>query len=243
MMNIDWEFDPVVLSADLGLNATWIINDFHAQALGVQVLEDRDRVAIGGGEPVAGGALAVLGPGTGLGVAGLTPATDGYSVVTGEGGHVTLAAASDFEAELIAEVRRRSGHCSAERLLSGSGLTLLHDVVHGEDGVAAAELSRRAHAKDADALRTFSVFFDLLGTVAGDLALTLGALGGTYLAGGIALANRQLLVQSNFRARFVDKGRYRDYLSKIPTWLITADTPALYGLCVYANAHGDRLQE
>lgn len=243
MMNIDWAFDPEALSADLGLDAAWVINDFHAQALGVQALEARDRMAIGGGEPVAGGALAILGPGTGLGVAGLTPATRGYSVVTGEGGHVTLAAANDFEADLIAELRRRMGHCSAERLLSGSGLTLLHDVLHGKAGVDAAELSQRAHATDANAMQTFSVFFDFLGTVAGDLALTLGALGGTYLGGGIALANRKLLLQSGFRERFVDKGRYRDYLSKIPTWLITADAPALYGLCVYANEHGERIKK
>jgi len=235
MMNINWAFEPSALSTDLGLESTHVINDFHAQAFALHVLSENDRLIVGGGEALPGKAMAVLGPGTGLGVAGLTPKDHGYAVVTGEGGHATLAAANDFEAEIIAKIRTRIGHCSAERVLSGDGLTLLHDILHHEARIDAAELSRRANSGDADATKTFSVFFNFLGTVAGDLTLTLGALGGTYIAGGIVLANTDLFLRSGFRDRFIDKGRYRDYLNKIPTWLIKTDVPALYGLTVYAS--------
>ena len=235
LLNIDWGFETEALACELGLTAVDVINDFHAQAIGLQVLEEQDRIPIGNGVSLPRKPLAVLGPGTGLGVAGLTPAPTGYSVVTGEGGHATLAPASDEEAAVIAEIRRRCGHCSAERVLSGSGLTLLHDVLNGEPGIRASDVSRRAKDGDLSAGRTFNMFFDFLGTVAGDLTLTLGAMGGTYITGGISLANKELLLHSGFRQRFINKGRYRDYLDTIPTWLITAETPALYGLAIHAR--------
>ena len=235
LLNIDWGFETEALACELGLTAVDVINDFHAQAIALQVLEDQDRIPIGNGVSLPRKPLTVLGPGTGLGVAGLTPAPTGYSVVTGEGGHATLAPASDEEAAVIAEIRRRCGHCSAERVLSGSGLTLLHYVLNGERGIRASDVSRRAKDGDLSARRTFNMFFDFLGTVASDLTLTLGAMGGTYITGGISLANKELLLHSGFRQRFINKGRYRDYLDTIPTWLITAETPALYGLAIHAR--------
>ena len=235
LLNIDWGFETEALACELGLTAVDVINDFHAQAIALQVLEEQDRIPIGNGVSLPRKPLAVLGPGTGLGVAGLTPAPTGYSVVTGEGGHATLAPASDEEAAVIAEIRRRCGHCSAERVLSGSGLTLLHDVLNGEQGIRASVVSRRAKDGDLSAGRTFNMFFDFLGTVASDLTLTLGAMGGTYITGGISLANKELLLHSGFRQRFINKGRYRDYLDTMPTWLITAETPALYGLAIHAR--------
>ena len=217
LLNIDWGFETEALACELGLTAVDVINDFHAQAIALQVLEDQDRIPIGNGVSLPRKPLTVLGPGTGLGVAGLTPAPTGYSVVTGEGSHATLAPASDEEAAVIAEIRRRCGHCSAERVLSGSGLTLLHYVLNGERGIRASDVSRRAKDGDLSARRTFNMFFDFLGTVASDLTLTLGAMGGTYITGGISLANKELLLHSGFRQRFINKGRYRNYLDTIPT--------------------------
>ncbi|MDZ7642927.1 MAG: glucokinase [Woeseiaceae bacterium] len=236
LLNIDWTFSVSQLAESLGMEDVTAINDFHAQARALPLLGDDERTAIGSGTPVAGAAMAVLGPGTGLGVAGLTPDNyGGYAVVSGEGGHASLAAFNRFEDELLAEARARCGHCSAERLISGTGLTLLHDILHGEAGVAAEELGKRATGGEPAAVRTLSVCFDLLGTVAGNVALTLGARGGLYIAGGIALANRELFMASGFRERFVDKGRYRNYLQAIPTWLVTAPTPALFGLALEAS--------
>ena len=140
----------------------------------------------------------MLGPGTGLGVAGLIPTTTGYSVVTGEGGHATLAPASDEEAAIIAEIRQRCGHCSAERVLSGSGLTLLHDVLHGERGIGASEVSRRAKDGDPATMRTFNMFFDFLGTVASDLTLTLGAMGGPISQAGSRSPTRSYCYAPDF---------------------------------------------
>lgn len=231
LLNIGWGFERESLAREFGLSELRVFNDFHAQALALPALGEDERERIGGGEPAAGAAMAVLGPGTGLGMAGLVPADDGgYAAVTGEGGHGTLPAFDDAEAGIIGEIRDELGHCSAERVLSGSGLCRLHAAMHGVEASSAAALSEAAAAGDRDAIATFDQFFRFLGTVAADLALTLGALGGVYVAGGIVPANLALFRRSGFRERFVDKGRYRGYLDAIPTWVVTAKQPALIGL-------------
>jgi glucokinase len=179
---------------------------------------------------------AVLGPGTGLGVASLIPTQDGWQAVSGEGGHVTLPAVTPKEAELIEQLRERFGHCSAERLISGPGLELLHTMLHTSGEITAAAIATLAETGDEQAQETFSLFFELLGTVAANLALTVGAFGGVYIGGGIIPRHAERFAASGFRRRFEAKGRYGDYLKSIPTYLIVSDHPTLTGLAAATSS-------
>jgi len=239
MTNRGWQFSVEGLRHELGLERLDVINDFTAIALALPHIDESQRVAIGGGAPLSGAAVAVLGPGTGLGVSALIPHDGVWAPVTGEGGHVTLAAANDLEARLIERARARFGHVSAERFVSGPGILNLHEALALELGVPAIarspkEVSARAASGDDLARRTLDLFFAFLGTVAADAALTFGALGGVYLAGGILPGHRDALLASSFRTRFESKGRYLDYLRAIPTWLVTAPQPGLIGLQHYS---------
>jgi glucokinase len=148
---------------------------------------------------------------------------------------VSLPALSDTEAAIIAEHGADNGHCSAETLLSGPGLVRIHASLARLAGAGAtslqpAEITARALAGEPVALHAFDVFFALLGTVTGNLALTVGARGGVFIGGGIVPRVTELLARSAFRERFIAKGRYRDYLDAIPTRVITCETPAFIGL-------------
>jgi glucokinase len=179
--------------------------------------------------------MATLGPGSGIGVAAMVPASDGWAVMTGEGGHVSMPAQTDEEEAVIARLRERFGHCSAERILSGPGLVNLYVALaelagRGQPTVTAEDVTNLARQGEPLARKTLGMFFAMLGTVAGDVALTTGARGGVYVAGGIVPRFVELLRKSEFRARFEAKGRYRDYLAAIPTFVVTAPLPAFRGL-------------
>ncbi|MEM6817555.1 MAG: glucokinase [Pseudomonadota bacterium] len=235
LLNIDWSFSVAGLREQLNLAQLVVINDFEALAHVVPLLAADDYIEIGAGQSDPTAPAVLIGPGTGLGIASLIPAGNRYVAVPGEGGHATLPAMNDDEARILSEFRKRFGHVSAERVLSGEGLEHLHDVLH-DARLSAADISRVAHDGDADAIATFHQFFDFLGTVAGNLALTMGAHGGVYIGGGVIPANQALFEASSFRERFVDKGRYREYLDRIATRLITRDTPALLGLSGLAGS-------
>ncbi len=236
MINIDWRFSVESLRQTLALERLQLLNDFEALALGLPGLGPNDLLSIGGGTALAERPKAVLGPGTGLGVASLVPAGHGWLAVSGEGGHVTLPAVTPDEDRLIARIRERFGHCSAERLISGPGLALLHATLHDSEAVDAAAIAALAAAGDRQAQATFSMFFELLGTVAANLALTIGAFGGVYIGGGIIPRHAERFAASGFRRRFESKGRYGDYLKSIPTWLIVAEHPTLSGLATAAKS-------
>ena len=158
--------------------------------------------------------MATLGPGSGIGVSALVPSADGWTVMTGEGGHVSLPAYTSEEQDVIALLRERFGHCSAERVLSGQGLVNLYVALaelagRGQPTVTPEDVTRLASQREPLARKTLQMFFAMLGTVAGDLALTTGALGGVYIAGGIVPRLLDVLAQSEFRSRFETKGRYR----------------------------------
>lgn len=241
MTNIDWQFSAAALGEALGVGRVTLLNDFAAQAWAVPALGADALQPVGGGHAVPGAPRVVIGPGTGLGTAGLVEVDGRLAVVAAEGGHVTLPAADDIEARLVAQVRERHGHCSAERLVSGPGLALLHELLHGAPGGDAAAIASAADAGDTRAAESLERLFLLLGTVAADLALAFGARGGVYLAGGILPRHLQRFTQSGFRERFTAKGRYRDYLAAIPTSVITADAPGLLGLAEYARRSGASL--
>jgi glucokinase len=171
-------------------------------------------------------------------VSALLPAGNGHRAIpiAGEGGHVTLPATNEREEQVVAALRRRFGHASAERALSGPGIENLHQALCELDGVppegldAATITSRAQTGGDARCVETMALFFSFLGTVAGDLALSIGALGGVYVGGGIVPRLGAAIDQSRFRDRFESKGRFRGYLEAIPTYVVQAKTsPALLG--------------
>jgi len=237
MTNIDWDFSIDAVRCDLGLRDLRALNDFEALAWALPDLQPAELMQIGSGNAVAGNPKGVIGPGTGLGVASLVPSNDRWLAVPGEGGHVTLPATDDREAAAIARIRDEFGHCSAERVISGPGIALLHHALHGGPDTDAAEISQLADANDKAATETLEIFFRLLGTVAANLALTIGAFGGIYIGGGIVPRHRDRFVTSGFRERFEAKGRYGNYLRSIPTHLIVASQPTLTGLAAFAKQH------
>jgi glucokinase len=236
MTNHPWSFSIAALQRKLGFDRLLVINDFTANALALPGLPDDKRLAVGGGTAVAGMPIGVLGPGTGLGVSGIVPSPSGWIPLTGEGGHVSLAAGDDRESAVIDRLRRRFDHVSAERVLSGQGLVNLYQTLGELAGVRTASLAP-AQITDPDvgdgdplARAALAMFCALLGSVAGDLALTLGARGGVYIAGGIVprLGNR--FTETAFRQRFEAKGRFQSYLAAIPTFVVTDPVPAFRGL-------------
>ena len=236
LTNHPWSFSISRLRQRLGLARLLVVNDFTANALAVPRLGASERIAVGGGEPVADTPIAVLGPGSGLGMSGLVPTAAGWIALPGEGGHQTMAAADGREAAVLERLRRRFDHVSAERVLSGQGLVNLYQTLAGLDGVPTAPLTPAQIADrvigegDRQARDAVAMFCAMLGTVAGNLALTLGARGGVYIAGGIVPRLGATFVASDFRARFEAMGRFRTYLAAIPTYVVTHPTPAFPGL-------------
>lgn len=236
MTNHPWTFSIAETRNSLGLDSLKVVNDFTAVALSIPRLGDADHVAVGGGKAVPGAPIAVIGPGTGLGVSALVPAGSQWTALATEGGHVTMAAFTEREADVLERLRRDFDHVSAERVISGPGLVNLYN--------ALSQLSRRkpeALTPDIISERGLSrscpvcaealdMFFAMLGTVSGNLALSLGARGGVYIAGGIIPRMIGAFTASAFRRRFEDKGRFNDYLGAIPVQVITHPYPAFLGL-------------
>lgn len=244
MTNHHWSFSIEAVRRALHLERFLVLNDFHALALSLPALGAEEVRQVGPGQAEAGRPLALIGPGTGLGVSGLVWDAQGRPVaLAGEGGHVTLPAESDEEARVVALLRERFGHASAERALSGQGLENVYEALtrlHGAPvpSLSAADITTRAlEGRDAMCARTVELFCGWLGCVAGNLALTLGARGGCYVGGGIVPRLGSLFDASPFRARFEAKGRMGGFLQPVPTFVITADvSPALIG-AAQALAH------
>ena len=238
MTNHDWAFSQRALREEMGWERLRVINDFSALALALPVLPASQLRQIGGGAALPRAARGLVGAGTGLGVSGLLPCGEhGWVPLEGEGGHVTLPAATPRERLVMDALAQRHGRASAERVCSGGGLLETFALLCEADGVSihgiasAAEVSAAAlrHGQP-QALEALRMFCGLLGSVAGNLALTLGARGGVYLGGGIVPRLGEWFDASPFRQRFEDKGRFNDYLARIPVWVITArESPALLG--------------
>ena len=235
LTNHPWTFSVEALRQQLGFRRIRIVNDFAANAAAIPHLGENDRLPIGGGVPEADAPIGVIGPGTGLGVSALVRSPKGAVTIAGEGGHVTMSAATAQESTILALMRARYDHVSAERVLSGPGLVNLYNALCELAGKPAASYAAEQITSpsiwDADprTREATSLFCAMLGTVAGNLALTLGARGGVYLTGGILPRIASFLVQSEFRSRFEAKGRMGHYLAAIPTYLIVRPLPALLG--------------
>jgi len=244
LTNRDWSFSTAGLRRALGLDRLAVINDFAAIAHAVPSLRPADWIGVGGGRGDPRAPVALIGPGTGLGVALLVPDGGRHIPVATEGGHVSLAAADAEEDAIVAAIRGRFSHVSAERVLSGPGLVNLYRALAGLRGLAAplsdpSAITEAALAKtDALAEATLDAFCGFLGGVAGNLALTTGARGGVYIAGGIVPRFADRLARTPFRRRFEAKGRYKAWLAPIPVRVITRPQPALLGLCRVLDGAG-----
>lgn len=239
MTNHHWSFSIRALREAMGWDHLEMLNDFTALALALPALHDQEKVQIGGAVAHSGAAIGLLGPGTGLGVSGLVPdGRGGWVPLQGEGGHVSLPAWNEREQAVVSQLQQRHGHASAERAVSGMGLLDLYRILCGLDGrlvaaegLEAADVSRLAlEGSDPHAHEALMMMCGFLGSVAGNLALTLGAKGGIYIGGGIVPRLGEWFRSSPFRTRFESKGRFQSYLADIPVWVIHArQSPALLG--------------
>jgi len=242
LTNAAWSFSRAGTQSDLGLQTLLCLNDFEAQALSLPRLRAHQLRGWGApapstGDVASGTVMAVIGPGTGLGVGGVVRAPGRWLALPGEGGHATLAPADDFESDVLRQARLEFPHVSAERFLSGIGLPVLCRAVaavlgEGEDVAALPTehiVARGLSGESPACSRTLDVFCAMLGGFAGNVALTLGSRGGVFIGGGIVPRLGERFFQSDFRSRFEAKGRFQPFLSGIPTALITDTLAALSG--------------
>ena len=235
MTNHVWSFSIDGVRRDLDLERLEVLNDFAALALSLPALGGEDLRQIKAGTPAERAPKAVLGPGTGLGVAALVPAAAGWSAVTTEGGHRDLAAQNEREWQIVRHLRERFEHVSVERVISGPGLVNLYEAIahlSNDEPQSLTPAAIVAGARDgscpacAEATRLFSTW---LGAVASDLAVTFGAFGGIYLGGGVLPKMGEVFDADGFRERFLAKGRFREYLRPIPVFLILRPHATLLG--------------
>jgi glucokinase len=244
LTNCPWVVRPNNMIANLGFEDVIVVNDFEAQALAVASLSDEHQVQLGRGEELTGHSKVVLGPGTGLGVAGLVNALHSWIPVPGEGGHVDLGPRTERDFQVFPHIERIEGRVSAEQILCGRGLAGLYQAVCAADGVEPqfsdpADVSTKGlSGENPQAAETLSLFATYLGRVAGDMACVFMARGGVYLAGGIPQKILPALKGPEFRAAFEDKAPHRALMSTIPTYVVTHPLAALAGLSTYARMPG-----
>lgn len=241
MTNLDWTFSIADLTRKLEFNRIHIVNDFAAKAYSIPHLKDSELITINEGNRDTSAPIALMGPGTGLGVAALIPWGDGWKALPTEGGHVGFSPATREECEIAKIIFQTQAYIRRESILSGPGLTLLHRAVCQLLDQAVIDLSSEEIVQEAlsdstsTGCRTLSFFCAILGGTAGDVALDLGAKQGVYLGGGILPRFPQFLLESEFLQRFQSKGIMSAYMKKIPIHLITCSEPTLLGLAAWFN--------
>jgi glucokinase len=247
MTNHCWEFSIAQARAELQLDTLLVVNDFAALAMSVPQLAAADLVQVGGEfvapSPMAGGVIGLVGAGTGLGVAGLIPAGGRWTVLQSEGGHVAFSPGDRREQAILDFCWQRWDHVSAERLVSGPGLSLIHEALAAQQGLQAdvlepaAIVERALDGGDALCAAVLDAFCGMLGTVAANVAVTLCARGGIYIGGGVVPRLGEWFARSPFRARFENKGRFSGYTARIPCFVIHAPYPALAGAAAMLARH------
>ena len=247
MINAGRTVDAAELRATFGLRTVRLVNDFEALAWALPGFTPDDLLPLGP-HPIPGeGTLCVVGPGTGFGLAALCRHRAGDTALATEGGHASVAAEDKRDEAIIRVLRDQFGQVSIERILSGPGLVNLYYAVGLVDGLVLrertnAEIVAHALAGTCEAsVATLTTFCAFLGSVAGNAALSFGAMGGVYIAGGIPARFPDFLAASPFRARFEAKGRMRPYVEAVPTALITHKLPAFVGLARLAQGAADHL--
>jgi glucokinase len=236
LTNGPWGFSIEKTRRALALDRLNVINDFTALALSVPTLQPHELMQVGHGKPVAGTAIAVIGPGTGLGVSGLLPAGEGWIALQGEGGHTAFSPTTGREIEVLRWLMQRYEHVSTERVVSGMGLENLYQSLCALDYITAkpltpAQITEAALAgNEAHCREALDMFCAILGAAAANLVVTLGARAGCYIGGGIVPRLGEYFARSPFRACFERKGRFSAYVAAVPTYVILSETPALRGL-------------
>ena len=235
MTNNHWDFERSDMQEKLGLKTFKVINDFTAQALALPALGDSQLVRIGAGNAIDDAVRLIIGPGTGLGVAGLKPVMNHWLPLPGEGGHAAYSPVSKMDVDILAELQKEEPFISWENVLCGSGLETLfraHSKLVGENQTLKDyEITTKALEGDALCKQVLNHFCELLGRAAGNAALTMGAQGGVYIAGGIIPRFPEFFAESGFRAAFESNSKMVNYLKAIPTWLVCSDNPGLLGSC------------
>jgi glucokinase len=241
LTNCDWVVRPRQMVKELGLEEVVVLNDFEAQALAVVALGEEHLEQIGGGRSEAGASRVVLGPGTGLGVAGLVCSRDIWIPVPGEGGHVDIGPRTERDHQVFPHIEKIEGRLSAEQMLCGRGMVNIYRAVARADGLEAtlttpAQITAAALERtDATAEEALSIFVTCLGRVAGDLGLIFMSRGGVFLTGGIAQKVVTALKDGRFRAAFEDKAPHGALMRAMPVYVITHPLAALAGLAAYAR--------
>ncbi|TQV75059.1 glucokinase [Aliikangiella marina] len=239
LTNLNWSFTVPKAQDALGLSKLQVINDFAAYAYAVQYLDPLCLTTINQGEAVEGCPIAVVGPGTGFGVAALVKGGGKVSVVASEGGHMSLAANTALQAAIKEQLSRKYELVSIEKVFSGPGLRHLYHALAAVEGAKpepyrTADISQRAlDGSDEMCQRTLALFCSWLGAVTGDLALALGAKGGVYLSGGILPRIVDFLKASDFQTSFKSKDQMSHYLTDIPVKLVTQGNSALLGAAAW----------
>ncbi len=243
MTNRDWAFSIEAVRREFGLQTLLIVNGFAALAMSLPGLQNQDLVQIAGGAPVPKSVIGVLGPGTGLGVSALIPTSDGFITLSSEGGHVNFSPSDEREFAIFQYAKAEWQHVSAERIISGPGLELIYRALakrnRSETPPRSGKEIMHGALTDGDPLciETLDCFCGLLGSFSGDLAVTLSAVGGIYIAGGIVPQMVEWFAKSPFRARFEAKGRFAAYVAPIPTYVITSPDAAFYGMSTILSEH------
>lgn len=241
LTNYGWVVRPRQMFETLGLEEVVVLNDFEAQALGVVALGPEHMEKIGGGEPEDEASRVVLGPGTGLGVAGLVHARGMWIPVPGEGGHVDIGPRTPRDFAVFPHVETIEGRISGEQMLCGRGLVNIYRAVAAADGVAPrlstpADITGAALAgEDGVAAEALGIFVTCLGRLAGDMALVFMSRGGVFLTGGIAQKITAALRDGRFRAAFEDKAPHSELMRAMPVYVVTHPLAALAGLAAYAR--------
>jgi glucokinase len=241
LTNCDWVVRPKGMIAQLGFEDVLVVNDFEAQALAVAAMPDEYRETLGPNNEPHRASRVVLGPGTGLGVAGLVYARHMWFPVPGEGGHVDVGPRSERDFEIFPHLKRIEGRVSAEEILSGRGVVNIYQAVCAADGLQPAfsdpadVTAHGLNGTNSQAVETLSLFATYLGRVAGDMALIFMARGGVYLAGGISQKIVPALKGPEFRAAFEDKAPHTELMGTIPTFVVTHPQAALAGLASFAR--------
>ena len=235
LTNNRWSFSIEKVRKELNLERLVVVNDFKALAAGVPHLTAEEVAQIGEGVRIPERTMIVIGPGTGLGVATVVQHEKGQIILEGEGGHVCFAPGNEREMDILRLLSRQYSRVSTERILSGDGINNLFQTLAEIDGVAPPDLStssiveRAMSGSDSRCLEVMEIFCGVLGSFAGNLAMTLNPQGGVYIGGGIIPRIAKLLKDSSFRTRFEGKGRLSSFIKNVPTYLILADHTALTG--------------
>ncbi len=250
MVNRDWVINGDELASKLGLKGLYIANDFQAAAMGVSILSEDDLLFLGGEPPLSHHPKAVIGPGTGLGEAILVPYATGYEVLPTEGGHVDFAPTDEIQIELLRFLKRHFFHVSIERILSGPGLVWIFRYLCEKEGVSPLDSLKEIldtpkgpptisdaalNNKDEICVKSLALFCKILGQEAGNMALKCLARGGVYVAGGIAPKIHSFLKRSEFRKAFEEKGRLKDFLQKVPTYIVMNTQVGILGAGLLAE--------